>query len=139
MPPADRMPDAPGGQPAGSGASRFELETVLGYGLVAGIAASLVLLLLGFVLLIAQAGSLPIDELIRYPGVGFPMDLPGVLSGIGSLEPLALVQAGLLLLIATPLLRVVLAGMVFCREREWLFALVALAILAVLLWGWRGV
>jgi uncharacterized membrane protein len=79
-----------------------------------------------------------VGDLLRYPGEAFAHDLRGVLAGMRARDPLALVQAGLLVLIATPLLRVGLAGLVFCRQRDWLFSAVALAVLALLLWGWRG-
>lgn len=112
-------------------------ETVLAYGLAAGVLLALLLLVTGLVLLLLRGGP-PLHELLQYPGSGFPRDLPGALSGSIALEPLALIQTGLLVLIGTPLVRVSLAGLLFCREREWLFALIALAVLAVLLWGWRG-
>jgi uncharacterized membrane protein len=88
--------------------------------------------------MLAQPGTLSLEELTAYPGTGFPVDVAGVVTGVAALDPVALIQAGLLLLIATPLLRVVLAGLFFCRQREWLFAVVSLAVLSVLVWGWRG-
>jgi uncharacterized membrane protein len=114
------------------------LEAVLRIGLAAGVVLSLVLLLFGFGALLLEPGDPPIDTITRYPADAFPRDLRGVVDGMAQGRPLAFVQGGLLMLIATPLLRVTLAGLVFCRQRDWLFAGVALAVLVLLLWGWRG-
>lgn len=45
------------------------------------------------------------------------------------------IQLGLLLLIATPVLRVILAALAFGRQRDWLYVAVALVVLAVLLYS----
>lgn len=114
------------------------LETVLRIGLTVGVLLAFALLLVGLGGVVLQPGAPPIEDALRYPNGGFPRDLLGVARGVGEGRPLAVVQAGLLMLIATPLIRVGLAGLVFCRERDWLFAVVALAVLVLLLWGWRG-
>ena len=47
-------------------------------------------------------------------------------------SPLAVVQSGVLLLIAVPFLRVLFAGIGYARERDWLYVAVAGIVLAVL-------
>ncbi|CAH2031604.1 DUF1634 domain-containing protein [Trichlorobacter ammonificans] len=51
--------------------------------------------------------------------------------------PLAtgLISAGLIALMATPVLRVLTAGLIFIRERDWLFALFCLVVLCTLVVG----
>ena len=46
-----------------------------------------------------------------------------------------LITAGLITLLLTPVLRVVVATVVFCRERDWLFALFCLVVLCALAAG----
>jgi len=46
-----------------------------------------------------------------------------------------LVTAGLMTLLATPVLRVVAAGVIFIREREWQFAFFCLVVLCALVAG----
>lgn len=46
-----------------------------------------------------------------------------------------LVNIGLLALVATPIMRVTVAGIVFLRERDWLFASFCLAVLGFLIIG----
>jgi uncharacterized membrane protein len=120
-----------------SWARSVSVESLLGHGLVAGLLLALALLLLGLGLLVAD-GELTSGSFRDPPPADFTANIRGTVAGVLDLAPVALIRAGLLVLIATPLLRVVLAGLVFCRERDWVFALVALGILAVLLWGWRG-
>lgn len=48
-------------------------------------------------------------------------------------NPLAVMQAGVLLLLLTPLVRVVMAGVAFLRERDYRYTLVSLGVLAILL------
>ena len=45
------------------------------------------------------------------------------------------IQLGLLLLIATPILRVAVSTFDFLRERDWLYVTVTLIVLAVLIYG----
>lgn len=46
-----------------------------------------------------------------------------------------LISAGLVTLMATPVLRVLTAGLIFLRERDWLFALFCLVVLCTLAVG----
>lgn len=48
-------------------------------------------------------------------------------------DPTALIQLGLLLLIATPVARVLFAAVAFALERDWLYTVISTVILAVLL------
>ncbi|GFE62660.1 DUF1634 domain-containing protein [Geobacter sp. AOG2] len=46
-----------------------------------------------------------------------------------------LITAGLLALLATPVMRVVVAGLIFVRERDWRFAFFCLVVLCALVTG----
>jgi uncharacterized membrane protein len=46
-----------------------------------------------------------------------------------------LISAGLIILLLTPVLRVLVAGLVFVHERDWLFALFCLVVLCSLAFG----
>jgi uncharacterized membrane protein len=56
-----------------------------------------------------------------------------LLSGVG--YPRRLIMAGLITLLLTPVLRVLVAAVVFCKERDWLFALFCLVVLCSLAAG----
>lgn len=59
----------------------------------------------------------------------------GVLEGIETGDPAALIQLAVLLLIATPVARVVFALIAFLIERDKLFVVISAIVLAVLLYG----
>ncbi len=67
-----------------------------------------------------------------------PQDLcsvSGILRSVFSFHGRGFIQLGLLLLIATPLCRVALSVLVFCRRRDMLYAVITSFVLAVLIYG----
>lgn len=70
--------------------------------------------------------------------VAHPFELrhpSALLAGIARGDPPAIVQLGILLLIATPVCRVIFAVVAFAIERDRLYVAVSLTVLAVLLFG----
>jgi uncharacterized membrane protein len=61
--------------------------------------------------------------------------VPGILRSAMQLQSYAIIQLGLLLLIATPIMRVALAGVGFYLEKDRLYVVVSVIILAVLLFS----
>jgi uncharacterized membrane protein len=47
--------------------------------------------------------------------------------------PLAIERAGVLLMLATPVVRVVVAGVLFLREEDWRYGAISFGVLAILL------
>ncbi|MBS1813298.1 MAG: DUF1634 domain-containing protein [Acidobacteria bacterium] len=50
-------------------------------------------------------------------------------------HPAAMIQAGILLLIATPIARVLLAAVTFARVRDWIYAGISCTVLGLLIWS----
>lgn len=95
------------------------------------VAAGLVIVAGGTVYL-ARAGQEP-TAFQRF--LGEPENLRSlslIVSGAFHLHPLAMVQFGILLLIGTPVVRVLFVGIGFAMERDWLYVAVAGIVLAVL-------
>jgi uncharacterized membrane protein len=67
------------------------------------------------------------------PGAAFPRNLREVIAGVRDLRGQAIVVVGLLLLIATPVLRVAVSIVAFLLERDGLFAAITAVVLALLL------
>ena len=65
--------------------------------------------------------------------------ISGVLAGVAAREPTALMQLGLMILVATPLARVAFSVIGFALERDRLYVGLTLAVLALLLLGLFGV
>ncbi len=59
----------------------------------------------------------------------------GTMLATGSALAVHLITAGLIILLLTPVLRVLVAAVVFCRERDWLYALFCLVVLGALVAG----
>ncbi|HEY9593921.1 MAG TPA: DUF1634 domain-containing protein [Spirochaetia bacterium] len=68
----------------------------------------------------------------------FLRSVGGVFGGIAALRPEAVIQLGLLLLIAVPILRVAVSVVAFAIERDWLYVVVTLLVLGVLIFSLLG-
>jgi len=67
------------------------------------------------------------------PGAEFPHSIQSLISGLERGQGRAIVMAGLLLLIATPVLRVAVSVLAFVYQRDRVFVVITTVVLAVLL------
>jgi uncharacterized membrane protein len=116
------------------------LEIVLGNLLRIGvIVAAIVVGAGGILLLVTQWSWRP--DFRSFQGGGSPLrSVSVIIRGAIDLHADAIVQTGLLLLIATPVLRVVFSLFGFARQRDWMYVALTLMVLAVLsigLAGWK--
>ncbi len=102
-----------------------------------GVSASLLLIGTGSVLSFTRRGGYGSGaaEVARLagPGGSFPRTLSWLLGGLGHLDGQAVIVAGLLLLIATPVMRVAVSLVVFARERDRVYLAITATVLALLL------
>lgn len=105
--------------------------------LIVGVVTSAVLMALGF------AGSLVVGWDGSLRGLSATpvsaSDFATVGSGLIDARPIALAQAGLLVLIATPVVRVLASVVAFVLEQDRLYAAITLGVLAILLVSLFGV
>jgi uncharacterized membrane protein len=76
------------------------------------------------------------DLLAFHRGTGpafFPTSVGAVVTGTVAGKPYAIIGLGLLLLIATPVVRVALSALFFAAQRDWLYVGITLFVLGVLL------
>jgi uncharacterized membrane protein len=66
-------------------------------------------------------------------GDAIPHTLGDTLAGVAAGSPAAIVVLGLLVLLATPLLRIIVSVATFARERDWRYVAITLLVLAILL------
>jgi len=108
------------------------LERIIGTVLRAGVLSAATVVLAGGVIFLARhGGAAPAYHVFR----GEPTDLRGVagiLREVAALSGRGLIQFGLLLLMATPLARVVLSAAVFALERDGRYVVITLIVLTVL-------
>ena len=115
-----------------------KIEETVGEILRAGVIVSaLVVFVGGFLYLIGGAWAHPDYRIFR----GEPADLKtlgGILHGVRQLHARAVIQLGLLLLIATPVLRVVVSILGFAAEHDRMYVLFTAIVLSVLLYSLLG-
>ena len=115
-----------------------EIEQAIGLLLRAGVLLAAAVVLAGGVVFLARHGRSSVDfRMFR----GEPTDLrtvPGVVRQSLRLRGRGIIQLGLLLLLATPIARVAFSAVAFALQRDRLYVLVTLIVLAVLLFSLSG-
>jgi len=110
-------------------------DALLALVLRAGVLLSAIVVACGGALYLVRHGvETPVYHTFR----GEPGDLRtvrGVLADAARLSGRGIVQFGLLLLIATPIARVVFSVAGFIRQRDWLYVAVTLVVLALLVYS----
>lgn len=113
-----------------SDAKRELAVNIIGWTLQAGVIISAAVILLGLILLPFRPGGFSAQRLLT-----FPQNLGAVWSGLLTLQPQAVITLGLLLLIATPVMRVAVSTAVFLVEKDRKFVIITLLVLAILLFS----
>jgi uncharacterized membrane protein len=112
--------------------SDYDIEAVMGRLLITGVIISGSLILIGGIYYLIQHGfSIPHFKTFR----GEPSNLRSVsqiFKGVIHLDSLSIIQLGLLLLIATPVARVVFAVIGFFIEKDFLYVIISLIVLAII-------
>ena len=112
-----------------------KLDARIGALLRAGTTSSAFVILLGGVLYLARH-SQERPDYHTFHGVPTRLDtLSGIFSGAVHGQSLAIIQLGLLMLIATPIARVLFSVIAFLAERDYLYVVVSAIVLAVLLYS----
>ncbi len=117
----------PGRQPS----SKLDITSlIIGWILLIGVVVSAAVILIGLVLLAFHPADFSARGLSS-----FPQTLGEVWSGLLTLQPQAVIILGLLLLIATPVLRVAVSVVAFALERDRRYVVITLIVLAILLFS----
>ena len=115
-----------------------EIEDIVGNLLRTGVTLSATVVLIGAALYLFRHGHEPVHY-----GVfrGEPADyksISGILHGVKTLRGRGFIQLGLLLLIATPVARVAFSVWGFAAEKDRLYVIFTLFVLAILLYSLFG-
>jgi uncharacterized membrane protein len=108
------------------------LETIIGRLLQTGVLAAAATVLAGGVLYLVQSQSGHVDYRSFVPGSPSLRTLSGIVLSAAHFQSQAIIQLGLLLLIATPVARVALAVVGFALERDRLYTVISLIVLVIL-------
>jgi uncharacterized membrane protein len=115
-----------------------KIEAVIGNLLRTGVLMAAFVVLVGGILYLAQHGSSSVDFRVFHGETGELNSIAGIVQGAVALHPLAIIQLGLLLLIATPIARVFFSVFAFALQRDYLYLVVTLIVLSALLYSLLG-
>lgn len=118
-------------------------EVVLSLILRSGVISSAAIIIVGLILMLLTGHSgygagFDISKILYYDGGNvshgfYPTDLQTVLSGLLALKPFALIDLGLVILIATPVMRVAMSTFLFAVEGDWKFVAITAFVLTILI------
>ena len=111
------------------------LEKLIGQLLRTGVLLAAAVVLCGGILYLIQHQSRRVDYKTFSPGTEELRTLPGIVKIAGRLDSEGLIQFGLLVLIATPIARVIMAAVGFQLQKDYVYVVVSLIVLAVLLFS----
>src|SRR5258708_19516425 len=103
-------------------------NAIIGWILQCGVILSAAVILLGLIMFPFHPGGFSTARLLS-----FPQTLGEVWAGLLILRPQAVITLGLLLLIATPVVRVAVSLVAFALERDRRYVIITLAVLAILM------
>jgi uncharacterized membrane protein len=129
------MSDEKTSTPGPSRWNDFEIEVIIGMLLRTGVILAASVVLIGGVLYLSHHGR----ETPNYTAFhGEPESLKSptdIFRGVLQMNARAIIQLGLLLLIATPVVRVAFSAVAFAIERDGMYVIITLIVLAVLLFS----
>src|SRR5689334_20890446 len=119
-----------------------QVEQFLGNLLRAGVLLAALVVLAGGVLYLVVYGENEPDYRIFRGEPSYLRSLPGIVADALALDSQGVIQLGVVLLIATPIARVIFSLIAFALQRDWTYVFVTSIVLAVLLYsllaGGRG-
>ena len=116
------------------------MNEVLGNVLRYGVILSAAVILVGTVALAASSGGADISGALFYepatvPHGNYSISLSGLVAGLLALEPYAVIELGVLMLLATPVSRVLISVLLFAAEKDRQYVYITLGVLSLLLFS----
>jgi uncharacterized membrane protein len=112
-----------------------KLEVVIGHTLRIGVITAAVIVLIGGVLYLVENRSTAVQYHAFHAASKHSDTLSGIVRNVRALNSYGIIQLGLLVLIATPVMRVVFSIIAFAMERDIVYVIVTLIVLAVLVYS----
>src|SRR5438093_11653025 len=122
-----------------TGRERTDFNAVIGLVLRYGVIISFTIIAFGSILLFVegQTGYSPetTAEQMFAAQNRVPIGIVPLIQGVASVKPYAIIDLGLLVLLATPIARVFISVFLFLEERRYMFVAITLTVLAILLFS----
>jgi uncharacterized membrane protein len=117
---------------SGHAPAQEHVEQMVGNLLRIGVLIAAAVTIVGGIAFMIHHGSLVPDHSVFRGQPEMLRTLTGVIAGAIALEPAAIVQLGIVLLIATPVARVLLTLIAFAIQRDGMYVLISAIVLALL-------
>jgi len=114
------------------------VEIIIGNLLRLGVSLSAAVVLFGACIYLARHGTAPVNYRVFREAPADLRHTSGIVRDALEFEGRGWIQLGLLLLIATPIVRVAFASVAFALERDRMYVVFTLIVLAVLLYSLTG-
>ena len=109
-----------------------DMQVVIGWVLLAGVFLSMTVVILGGVIYLYRHGQ-TIANYNEFKGIpDFVSNLRGIIDGILNFRGRAIIQAGIILLIATPVIRVIFSAIGFILEKDHLYTGITFIVLLII-------
>jgi uncharacterized membrane protein len=118
-----------------SGGKEYSLEMSMGLMLQIGVTIAALVVLLGGVMYLAQNGGSLRDYQHFHAATAATTTVGGIMASAAHLDPRGIMGFGILLLIATPVCRVLFGVVGFAILRDRLYTVISLIVLSVLLFS----
>ena len=113
-----------------------DIETMIGNTLRWGVILSITVVIYGGIIYLVRHGNNIADYTVfKGKATDFTSNPAGIWSGVWQNKGRAIIQLGILLLIATPVTRVLLSAIGFRAERDHLYTAIALLVLAIIIFS----
>ncbi|MBD1393130.1 DUF1634 domain-containing protein [Mucilaginibacter glaciei] len=110
-----------------------DMQVVIGWVLRLGVFISMAVVFIGGVVYLYRHGH-TIADYSHFKGVpDFVQTIPGVINGILTFRGRAIIQAGIVLLIATPVIRVAFSAVGFIMEKDHLYTVITFIVLLIII------
>lgn len=123
---------------SGQHSADYQAEQTIGILLRTGVILAAVVVLIGGIIFLVRNGSATPNYGVFRGEPSYLTHVSGILHQLGGFDSRAIIQFGLLLLIATPVARVMFSVWAFARERDWVYVGVTLIVLGLLLFSLFG-
>ncbi|HUI23808.1 MAG TPA: DUF1634 domain-containing protein [Nitrososphaerales archaeon] len=116
------------------------MNVVIGKVLRYGVVLSGIIVILGTIVLVASNGTSETSGFLEYNPVAVPHDgidvsPAGLLHGLFTFSAFSLIELGVIVLIATPVARVLISVFLFAAERDRIYVVITAVVLALLLFS----
>jgi uncharacterized membrane protein len=107
------------------------IQGIIGWVLRIGVLLSISIVIFGGVIYICRNGH-TIANYHTFKGIPAFVQLDGIINGILTFRGRAIIQVGIVLLIATPVLRILFSAIGFILEKDYLYTFISLLVLSII-------